>query len=618
MNRLTTSQITVPVFLVLMLGTFGCLLQPSPPQSARGPVSIAATDTMEAPSPPRRRVRIPALLPDEVAPSSVNRDVEHRASEPGQIPPDVVNASLALATFLSEPEEVTQGSASEPNGLEGDRNVPDVLPAPADSNVDELEALERLPQQLTRPAVKFRSTPAEILDPVRAKRRVTPLHLPDVIQSVVDRYPSFLAAQEEFEIQAGKELSAQGEFDLKLKSQTANDPLGFYRNYRQLVKFEQNTWHGGTVYSQYRLGRGEFPAWYGDRQTDKGGEFKVGFIQPLLRDRHIDDRRAELFLAQLRLDQVEPFVQAQLLDFVQSASTAYWAWVAAGQAYMLNRELLLVTGERNQAIKNRVDEEDLPKLQLLQNERLIASRRAKLIEAERKLQQAAIKLSVYLIDSSGQPTPPSPAYLPAAFPQPRRPSGEAFEEDVLLALENRPEPRELSYIRRQAEVERTLGQNQLLPSLNAGIDASKDVGEQASSKGDKTPFELSAGLYFDIPLQRRKAWGKIRSSEAKIQQVALKQRSVANQIRAEVQDALSAMIAAHERFVQARISAELAEKVVALEREVFTAGGGDILAVSIQETAALDAELSVIDALFDFYAAVAKYRAALGLNPLAE
>lgn len=519
-------------------------------------------------------------------------------------------------TDEAPPEMLPRGRSDDSDDPGDSEPEKDTANKDGESPRDALEELEDLPEQLTRPAVKIRSSAAETLDPQRAGQNLPPLLLSDVVISVTERYPSFLAAQEEYEIQAGKELAAWGAFDTKIKAESINEPLGFYKTYRHLAKLEQNTWRGGTIYSQYRLGAGDFPDWYGERKTDKGGEFKLGFLQPFLRDQAIDERRTEILLAQLRVNQVEPFVQAQLLDFVQSASAAYWSWVAAGQAYMLNRELLLITDERNKAMKLRVEKEDLPRLQLLQNERLIASRRAKLIEAERKLQQSSIKLSVYLIDSNGQPTPPSPAYLPKAFPQPLAPDGNRFEEDVALAMSNRPEPRELNIIRQQAEVERAYGTNQLLPNLSGGMDISKDVGEPSSSKRDKTPFEMSAGLYFDIPLQRRKAWGKIRSSEAKIHQVALKQQSVGNKIRSEVQDAVSAMVASYERFIQARISAELAEKVVDLEREIFAAGGGDILTVALQETAALDAELAVIDALADYFKAVAEYRAALGLNPL--
>ena len=51
-------------------------------------------------------------------------------------------------------------------------------------------------------------------------------------------------------------------------------------------------------------------------------------------------------------------------------------------------------------------------------------------------------------------------------------------------------------------------ENLLLPRFDARLEASKDVGGPADEKGDKTPFELEAGLWSQVPLKRRQARGK--------------------------------------------------------------------------------------------------------------
>ncbi len=68
---------------------------------------------------------------------------------------------------------------------------------------------------------------------------------------------------------------------------------------------------------------------------------------------------------------------------------------------------------------------------------------------------------------------------------------------------------ELGLIAEQVRVELAQAENMLLPKLDAGLRAAKDVGAAASPKGDKTPFQLEVGLYGELPLQRREANGKI-------------------------------------------------------------------------------------------------------------
>jgi outer membrane protein TolC len=282
---------------------------------------------------------------------------------------------------------------------------------------------------------------------------------------------------------------------------------------------------------------------------------------------------------------------------------------------MVTRDLLNVAKDRSAAIGRQVELGNLPMTELQQNERLIASREAKLIEMERKLQATAIKLSLFLRDGAGRPIVPSPASLPSRFPALEAPDVSAIDATIDLALQQRPELRQISLERQSVNVDLRQGQNDLLPNLNAVVEASKDVGGATSSKGDKTPFELEAGLLFDVPLQRSKARGKIQAAQGKLTQLSLKQQFTSNKIVAEVQDAASAMRAAYERVERTRESVTLAKKLVAAEYRSFELGNSDVLRIAIQEAAELDAQLLEIEAIMDFFQAEADFRAAVGNLP---
>ncbi|MFO0913779.1 MAG: TolC family protein [Pirellulales bacterium] len=466
--------------------------------------------------------------------------------------------------------------------------------------------------------VDSRQRPARALDPRRAQADWVALDLERVVASVVTAYPALEVAMREADVAAGRQTQAWGEFDLKIKADSMSGPMGYYKTYRNNVRLEQPLFQGGLVYGQYRIGDGNFPVWYGERETNEGGEFRVGFLAPLLRERVTDLRRTEVIKTTLMRRQVDPAVRTLMLQFVNDASDAYWSWVAAGLNYDVQYEMLRVTRDRNRVYEERVKVQDLAPIELVQNERLIASREAKVVEAERKLQQAAIKLSLYLRDAYGQPVIPSPALLPDSFPKASLYTREDLDDQIRRALANRPELAELELMRQQATADLAYGQNQLLPAVNAGLDAAQDMGAAASSKGDKSPFELEAGLFFDAPAQRRKARGKIRESQGKLAQIAAKREMTENKIVSQVQDALSALITNYERAVQAHVGLQLARKLEAAERQRFDAEDSDLLRVAIQETAAIEAAVVEIEALADFFKAEAAFRAALGEDPTAN
>lgn len=442
------------------------------------------------------------------------------------------------------------------------------------------------------------------------------ISLAQVTESVYYAFPAIEGAIREIEIAEGKQTAAWGEFDLKLKAESISRPQGFYKTYRNGVKLEQAVQTGGMVYGQYRIGDGNFEPWYGERETNKGGEFKLGVLAPLLRGRAIDLRRADIYQATLRRQQVDPMVRAVIIDFTYIAADIYWSWVAAAQSRTVQQSLLDLTVERNRIYEVRVKNQDLAPIELTQNQRLVAQRRAKVIDADRKLQQSAIKLSLFLRDEAGQPFLAEVAQAPAEFPQPEPPSADQQATDISIALGARPELRELELIRQQVQVDLQLAQNQTMPSFDASLEAAKDVGFPASSKGDKTPFELEAGLFFEVPYQRRKAYGKIREAEGKLAQIAAKRRLTENKIVTEVQDAYSALQTAYDRIEQAQLNVRYARELVQAERTRFDAQDSDLLRVALQESAAVEAELEAIAALADYHKALAAYRAALAADPL--
>ncbi|MDZ4784408.1 MAG: TolC family protein [Planctomycetia bacterium] len=452
--------------------------------------------------------------------------------------------------------------------------------------------------------------PENAAEEIPAGRRNEVLQLEQVLESVQRSFPLLEAALLTRDAAFGEHLAAHGAFDLKLKGATENGPLGFYQTYRQSIGLEQPTFAGGALFGGYRVGRGNFQPWYGERQTDDGGEFRAGVTVPLARNVNIDARRAQLWRTNLDRQLAEPEIRLQLIDFVRAASYSYWDWVAAGRRHQIAASLLKIAEDRNEAIRRKVETGDTEPPVLQDNRRLIVSREAKLIEVQRKRQQASIKLSLYYRDDRGQPLVADDGQL-ADFPVPQPVDEDALALDIEAAIANRPELLALNLLRQQLQIDFAEARNDLLSDVQAVVAGSQDVGAPASSKNDKSQYELEAGLFLDVPVQRRKARGKMTAVGSKLGQLAAKRRMTADKISTDVMAVYAALVAAYQQIERAHESAELADRLAEIERRKFELGESDLLSVNLREQQAAEAQSTEVDAMYEYFAARADYRATL-------
>ncbi len=123
------------------------------------------------------------------------------------------------------------------------------------------------------------------------------------------------------------------------------------------------------------------------------------------------------------------------------------------------------------------------------------------------------------------------------FPEPTPVDDDILDTNISSALAQRPELRVLDLMRRQTQVDYNEASNQLQPELNAVVWGSQDVWDPTSAKRDKSPYESEASLYFDVPVQRRKARGKMTELQGKLAQLSAKRRITADKISVEVRAA---------------------------------------------------------------------------------
>jgi cobalt-zinc-cadmium efflux system outer membrane protein len=445
---------------------------------------------------------------------------------------------------------------------------------------------------------------------VAAQPSAAPLALDEVLDSVSRHYPLLIAARQESIIAAGELLSAEGAFDLKLQSKANSNQFGFYRNRDGGIGATQPLRAlGAEVFGGYKRGQGNFGPWEQDRLTLSSGEWSGGARVPLMRDRSIDRRRADLRIAAIGLDLAGAEIAKQRIYVYQAASKAYWNWVKAGRHAGLAVELLALAEQRIEQVQETIDAGLAAPIEITENRRALLARRSQVVQARRSLQAAAIDLSLFLRDDTGAPVLAPDVSLPG-FPEPDATLVASLADDLVTALERRPDIRALEAKRRQMATEFDLASNQTAPAIDLVASYGRDFGD-----GSVTKFgnELKVGLDFELPLQRRKARGKVAVQAAKLARLDAQLNFVRDSVVADVRDAHSALAAALDTVELARDEFDAARQLAAAERDRFDLGDSTLFIVNLRELTAFDVQVREASALADYYAATATYEAAIGI-----
>jgi outer membrane protein TolC len=448
--------------------------------------------------------------------------------------------------------------------------------------------------------------------------RIESLTLADVVASVYRSYPEILQARIGGDVATGELLSAYGSYDVRLQAASLSEPMGFYQTYRNNIGAIRQTWWGGYVSAGYRIGRGFFPSWYGNRETNGGGEFKLSLVQPLLQGYAIDPARVAVFQADLQRQQVVPDVQKTVLMISLDAVRNYWTWVASGKILEARMQLLELAERRGQQFEQMVESGAAPAVDVIFNRQLIAERRLSVLQTQQKFRESAFKLAVFLRDENGQMLMPADAWMPDQFPQIGELPEADFQTDLNNALARRPELQLLGLELRRIQLDLRLAQNQRLPQLDVIVEGSQDVGDPIDAKDSKGPFELLFGVQGEVPVQRRRARGKVQSSQAKLAQLNQEIRLQQDKIASELQTAFNALLLASEGVEQAEFGLRAA--VDTLDRYLFAFEQGyvDLIYINLLESRVAESEIKLIETQQNWFEALGLMQAALGLDPIEQ
>jgi outer membrane protein TolC len=440
--------------------------------------------------------------------------------------------------------------------------------------------------------------------------RADSLTLQEVLGATDATHPDLEAADTVVEKAAGKRLSARGAWDPNLQVRSRWSPVGYYDNGQVDVIVRQATplW-GIGLYGGYRVGLGTYPVYKGELQTLSGGEARAGIDVPLWKDGLIDGRRAEVRRTKILADAAECERNGARLAVGQKAARAYWDWVAAGQEARVQRDLLAVAEERAAALQEQARAGSIAGIVVVDNERLVLDRRAKLIAARREFQAATLELSLFVRNTAREPVRVAEDRVPRRIEDVRDVDILSEDAAVEAALNRRPEICRLRLERAAAEVAVKLARNQRAPAVNAQAFVARDFGAGPAELG---PTEFGVGVVVEMPLALRQARGEYRAAKAEARGIDAQLRGLRDKISAEVRQARVDLDAAEQRIEVARAQIEAAETLADAERDKFKEGASDLVIVNLRELAAADAARLEIEALAAHQRARADYLTATG------
>lgn len=439
------------------------------------------------------------------------------------------------------------------------------------------------------------------------------LTLDQVLRSSAQNAPQILEALAKQRQAEGKALSAEGAFDVVFDVDAQARPFGYYDGAVAEAKVSRGLDNnGGGLYAGYRVSRGKFPVYDDKAYTNQLGEFKVGAVFALLRDRVTDERRTKLRLADQDVDVARLEREMVAIGVQRRAMSAYQAWAVAGLRLKAYRDLLALSEKRRTQLARQVQLGARPQILITENDQNLARRRSLVAQAEQKFAEAANALSFFWRDGEGAPLVPAAAQLPETLPElaiaPRK-AGPILRPDLKTVL-----------VRMDQSLARlNLAENDLKPRLDARAELGKDVGAVGLGGPSRTPAEAMVGIKFSVPLERRAAKGRVAEAKAEIDALRTRHRMLEEQIAIEVKGIAIGIEGADKVADLAAQEADLAGKMAVAEQRRFDMGASDFFLINQREESATDARLRALDARYqalvaraDLAAATAD-RAVLGL-----
>ncbi len=280
---------------------------------------------------------------------------------------------------------------------------------------------------------------------------------------------------------------------------------------------------GGSWEMSQRIGMRDSNSRFFAPEQQGNSRLSLSFNQPLLNGFGKPYNTALILLADIdttvAMDQTSTALQTQLIQIVD----AYWE-LYLQRSILLQKRMNL---QRVQVILERLTkrrEVDALESQIVRARAAVATRQAELIRTATSIRNIEAKLRT-LTNSPELLARPRAELIPLDYPA-MIAVDVSLPDAMVTALQHRPEIDAASQEIRAASVRLDMSRNELLPALDlvletyvAGLDQDHDIGQALGDQFTVGEPSYTAGLVFEVPLQRRAAKARLQRRRLQLRQI---------------------------------------------------------------------------------------------------
>jgi outer membrane protein TolC len=389
----------------------------------------------------------------------------------------------------------------------------------------------------------------------------------------------------------------------------------------------------------------------------------VGFEVPLVRNREIDQQRAQIRVRSKQLDINRADLETRIIDVVTRVEAAYWNLQAARADVEVEGEAVELAREQLARTRRMIESGTVAAVEIAAAESELERRRDTLFAAIGAVTQAENLLKT-LIAGGREEQIWGDAIDPASAPDAVLPDVTDWQGAVRVALVNRPELRALGGRLEQNEVEKALNRNLVKPQVNltagyanAGLAGSVRPGDNPFTASNQLLFgrvnQLSAanglpplpipdfggappsslvgsygqslanlfggnfqtfqvGLSMDFNIRNRTADANLAQTAINERRLKLQRTQVEQAIEADVRNSMQALQTAQQRIAAADSAVRAAREKLESETRLFQSGESTNFFVLTRQNEYADSRRRLVRARLDSQIALALYRRATG------
>ena len=404
------------------------------------------------------------------------------------------------------------------------------------------------------------------------------------------------------------------------------------------VGFGQTLKTGTDVAVDFTLNRQSSNSTFNTFNPSWIGQVTYTFTQRLLNGygRNINTRNIRIAQNNKSISDVQ--FERNVIDLVAQAQKSYWDLVFTFEDLKVKQDSLELAQKTLSDNERQVDVGTLARIDLIQSRSQVATRREELIVANFSRDQIQDQIKKVV---SREPDPG----LVLARVSPTDRAGSPEDADLLpveaairVALENRPELRQVRLQLRNSEIDVEYAKNQLLPTLSITASLTHSgIGGKETLRGG---FDPNAPIISVIPGGFTDAFGGLlkfqsrgyrvgfnmeiplsnRAQQAEYARVSTEKRSteenikaVEQQIALEVRNAINAVEMNKARIETARTSRDLAQQQYDAERRRFELGASTVRFVLEEQRNLEQMQTNEIAALVNYRKALVDYDKAVGV-----